>query len=602
MGLAAGQARLLTITGRKSDCEFESMRLSHQKIALARELADLSNEYQNSLNQTKLIYDYYGKGDTSTQLSYGLLMYPSALNNYMPTIISDSLGRVTLNSKYAAAARKAGIPQEGLGTLPSEDMRNAFIGGLAQQGLITEKLALTIQGLPYNQASGFGGGATVAVMTEQGNYQAFVDMLKNSNGNAFTHENIVEAVGRSNKDNEHKYGIGMIVDNTTYPVENAHTEQMTLAQLLGDEHQYYLEYNSAGGEQTPVIGLSLMQNYLGNPGGFIDWLADEFAAVLDLGDGFTAKALEYAETKTREIYTESPNLGATTDNKSCGDYWYGKINEWGWNLKDQDSKIFSTNEGGEKVNTYIDAVGTKIGKKTNHHYFQSAVTDSKNYIGFTFTTSEQEGWHDDGYDDAAAGVNLNNIAKVFLTFFADYMNGISETNSNGTQVFDINFNQNERHIANSQISQNNTTFEYVWKIGSEVSSDDLGQATFYDALFNQICANGWTENDRINDNEYLQQMLQNGMMFVSRMKDDNYYYQGNYATDTYIKEIADETLIAYAESKYNTEKAKLNAKEETLDLKMKNLDTEISSLTTEYDTVKNTISKNIEKSFKRYSA
>ena len=31
MGLAAGQARLLTITGRKSDCEFESMRLSHQK-------------------------------------------------------------------------------------------------------------------------------------------------------------------------------------------------------------------------------------------------------------------------------------------------------------------------------------------------------------------------------------------------------------------------------------------------------------------------------------------------------------------------------------------------------------------------------------------
>ena len=60
MGLAAGQARLLTITGRKSDCEFESMRLSHQKIALARQLADLSNEYQNSLTQTKLVYDYYG--------------------------------------------------------------------------------------------------------------------------------------------------------------------------------------------------------------------------------------------------------------------------------------------------------------------------------------------------------------------------------------------------------------------------------------------------------------------------------------------------------------------------------------------------------------
>ena len=100
----------------------------------------------------------------------------------------------------------------------------------------------------------------------------------------------------------------------------------------------------------------------------------------------------------------------------------------------------------------------------------------------------------------------------------------------------------------------------------------------------------------------MQAMLQNGMLFISKMKDDGYYYQGNYATDPYIKEISDDTAIAQAESKYTTEKAKLNTKEETLDLKMKNLDTEISSLTTEYDTVKNTLSKNIEKSFKRYSA
>ena len=127
-------------------------------------------------------------------------------------------------------------------------------------------------------------------------------------------------------------------------------------------------------------------------------------------------------------------------------------------------------------------------------------------------------------------------------------------------------------------------------------------AAFYDTIFNQICASGWTENNEITDTAYLQKMLQSGMLFISKSKDDGYYYQGNYATDSYIKEITDESAIAEAEAKYNTEKAKLNSKEETLDLKMKNLDTEISSLTTEYDTVKNTISKNIEKSFKRYNA
>ena len=60
MGLSAGQARLLSITARKSDCEYKSMQLSHQKLAISRQLEDISNEYQNSLDQTKLIYDYYG--------------------------------------------------------------------------------------------------------------------------------------------------------------------------------------------------------------------------------------------------------------------------------------------------------------------------------------------------------------------------------------------------------------------------------------------------------------------------------------------------------------------------------------------------------------
>ena len=123
MGLAAGQARLLTITGRKSDCEFESM-----------------------------------------PLSYGILMTPSTLNDYMPTTITDTLGRVVLNNQYAAAARAAGIPQEGLGTLPSEAMRNAFILGLQAKGVITNTLANTILGLPYNQEAGIGGGTTSMII------------------------------------------------------------------------------------------------------------------------------------------------------------------------------------------------------------------------------------------------------------------------------------------------------------------------------------------------------------------------------------------------------------------------------------------------------
>ena len=182
------------------------------------------------------------------------------------------------------------------------------------------------------------------------------------------------------------------------------------------------------------------------------------------------------------------------------------------------------------------------------------------------------------------------------------MNGVSKLTASDSQVFDVKAGDVATTITNSHLAKQNALFQYTVPTGKSITTEDAYQAQFWDTLFNQICQNGWTEDSNVDDKEYLQEVLQSGKLFLSRVKDDGYYYQVNYSTDSYIKEVADETLIAQAEAKYNTEKSRLNSKEETLDLKMKNIETEISSLTTEYDTVKNTISKNIEKSFKRYDA
>jgi alpha-galactosidase/6-phospho-beta-glucosidase family protein len=147
--------------------------------------------------------------------------------------------------------------------------------------------------------------------------------------------------------------------------------------------------------------------------------------------------------------------------------------------------------------------------------------------------------------------------------------------------------------------------DFIFTIVNETNienGDSQLYANFYDALFNQICINGWTENAQIDDQDYMAEMLKSGMVFISSISDDGYYYQGKYSTDKNILEVADEEAIAKAEAKYNTEKTKIENKEQTIDLKMKNLDTEISSLTTEYDTTKSLISKSIEKSIKRYEA
>ena len=179
MGLSASQARLLTITARKADCEYESMRLSHQKLALSRDMNNVSAEYQDAVNQTKLVYDFYGNGSQEQQLSYNLLMSPSALNDYIPSPITDTSGRVVLNNGLARAAKAAGIPQEGLDGLPSSDQRNLFIQGMAQNGVISQKLADQLVLTKYNQMAGVGSADLVNVNTAECSYTELKNMLDN---------------------------------------------------------------------------------------------------------------------------------------------------------------------------------------------------------------------------------------------------------------------------------------------------------------------------------------------------------------------------------------------------------------------------------------
>ena len=596
MGLAAGQARLLTITGRKSDCEFESMRLSHQKIALARQLADLSNEYQNSLNQTKLIYDYYGTGDTSMPLTYNILMQPSALNNYMPTTLTDSMGRVCLNSKLASVAFAAGIPQEGLGTLPSEVMRNNFIMGLADVGLITPTLANTITSLPYNQQAGFGGGITTVTMTRDVTLVELAEYLNDQGelanldsaggGTASWH---VKDYHIEKNPNNSRISNSLWGANTVWRYTSSHgdnpgwsdpSQQMTIGKMITDYlagYSYYLEvdgndnHNNVTGRDGIVD--QICKCYLW------EQMYDTFGQLFDLGDAYTQKALEYAQEKLKWYITNPSVNQSQYDNFSVGT---------------SGASISWSNPDG--MNDLDRVVGYKRGRDEYDSWVGKRVRELYGNVGINVVVNnDNDGSSDNDSCMSAGSINLSAMLMAYLTYFADFMNGVAKKDIYGNELYDVQNREDACHFVNES-----TVFTI--KEGSEVSSDDLGQATFYDALFNQICYNGWTENNKINDNEYLQKMLQTGMLYVSKLKDDGYYYQGDYATDTYIKEIPDETLIANAEAKYNTEKAKLNAKEEVLDLKMKNLDTEISSLTTEYDTVKNTISKQIEKSFKRYNA
>lgn len=575
MGLAASQARLLTITSRKADCEFQSMRLSHQKIALSRNMTDISNEYQDALNQVSLVYDYYGTNDKSTVLSYGLLMTPGELNGHMPILTTDAAGKVVLNSRYAAAARAAGIPTEGLGCLPSTDVRNKFLDGLASAGFITPYQAEIYKEIEYNQQIGVGTTDLVTTTVTEMNWKELLDYYVTNcdytvydglAGELCENMNYAENYGDHHPDNyencsddhfESTYGgidgdeMGLsIFRDGSFLEEFGANAEFNIADLLNSN--YVITYQSGRNCSQSCTGPNGIDDgedfpeYLYNEAikesKIWDWMFEEFRNMISIpGDYVTDNALTYAENKIRELLANP-----VVENHFIHDLDEGTYNAW------------DIMEPGNYT------LGLLIDEDSNG--------EAKNLYWSSF--------------------NISLVAEAYLTYFAMKMEGANTKFKVGKGVV----GEDGRNM----IKGDDFKFKVVTEIG--VNADQSLNSGHYDAMFNQLCLNGWVENDQVNDNEYLHHMYQSGKLFISTCNDDGFYYQGNYNTNKFIKEVADDEAIARAEAKYNSEKQRINSKEEVIDMKMKNLDTEISSLTTEYDTIKSLISNNIKKSFTRYDA
>lgn len=599
MGLAASQARLLTITARKADCEFQSMSLSHQKLSLSRDMEKVSSDYQNSLNTTKLMYDYQGSGESNINLTYGLLMTPSVYNDYYPKLVTDAQNRVMLNSSYAAAARAAGIPAEGLNGTPSSDVRNKFVEALANQGVITATSAATIVSTNYSNTLGLGKTTSTTAVTTDYTYKQFLDVIKTNTDSTSTAGVTLGVGGVLNGagnvfENERFYRVtDGNVENTELGSSAGTGGSVTLADLLEGNSQYYLSILSKKGGELPIYGADYLQNKIAGDGGILDWMMEQFSSVLG-GIAANDTALQYAYNAVYDMIVPNTHLqdwhngvNGDTSYKDHLDQKKSKLEEW---AQPENSQL----------KQWMDEIGE--GEITQNHrsHDDSKMQRSQNYMGFTYTADKNASGffysktHKDRNDKSQVSINLNNIAQAFLTAYVQYMQGIGESQ--------YSFQKGDKSQCNLY-DGTDKNFKFTVYAGSETEDDSTQLiSNFYDSMFNMICMNGWTENDKIDDADYMSEMMKNGMAFISSISDDGYYYQGNYSTDKCILEVTDTEAIARAEAKYNTEKTKIENKEDTIDLKMKNLDTEISSLTTEYDTTKQVISKAIEKSFKRYEA
>ena len=576
MGLAASQARLLTITSRRSDCEYQSMDLSHQKIALARDMNIVSAEYQDALDKKKIIYDYYGTGDKTTPLSYGLLMTPSKLNDFIPTTVVDPKGRIVLDEKLAAAARAAGIPQEGLGSVPSEDMRNAFIESLVGSDVMTRSVGNAIKNIAFNPNAGLGDSEIKTTQTRTVTLSEFINEYLSEEYYNFA--DLTLDTGGSNL---------CLVDwgsNQYYGYDEHFNEKDDLNPVISFKELLTNEDNEGNEHNYALFGTTWDIDTIDEYGGrnciidkvgssnFWDVLFNTLECRLSSEDTLAQSALDYAKQRTlAKVISLANSTQADITNRAYAVTMYGNSAIQG---------MF-----GQSI-YYADA------ERDPTRIRERASNLSKDYVGYNYVINSDildYGDWVDGYD-----LNLSGMAQAFYTYFAMYMQGLSTTDYDVTTTKSAsNFVTSDANIAD---------FQFDIEEDIDATGDNVMISNFYDCLFNQIATMGWVENKNVNDNEYLATMLRNGTMYLSAMSDDNYYYQKNYSTLKYIKEVTDEEGIAVAEAKYLREKEKIQGKETILDMKLKNLDTEISSLNTEYETIKSVITDNIGKIFTRYKA
>lgn len=96
MGMSASQARLLSLTARMSDLEFQAQAISNSKIRLADESKQAAEDYNRALDKTK--YTAYNAGsDSYIDASY------SNITSYNQTLNADDT-----HSKYRMIVDNAG--------------------------------------------------------------------------------------------------------------------------------------------------------------------------------------------------------------------------------------------------------------------------------------------------------------------------------------------------------------------------------------------------------------------------------------------------------------------------------------------------------------
>lgn len=613
MGMSASQARLLSITSRLTNNEFRSQTITNSKLRLAEKSEEASAEYMDALNSQQLMYGVYdstGEKTYTALTANTLLSYGDLKNQYS---LVDATGKILLNGsdikKYKeATSMKDFMSKYGIASVTVEnddftDILQTILGPDYQSVFQRANVNYTDSGKAkdllnsylnkLNSSAGQIKSAFGSVPSDKAGYDALVNKLPDLLKGCSDCTLLSGATGRYY--NTMANPPAWIGDA---PVKPTVPDFASLVAAYNDSQCYHAV-------TADLSGIGHMEHNLAA----LLWGTNNISGnnTIKNSSGHIEITAGNSVTDSSVSLTNYSSFGSTDSSKALA----GALTSLsGYNCIDTMKQ--------EIIDLYCDVINYL--HKSGGVGSDSTQLDSSRY---SINTTEAPSSPDElktRWDQMYA--NLSSIqGQLNDEVLADYNTQKAEWDSKYAQ-----FKKDIESWLKSFDKMKQALIDEINKLGEptkEIPDEKDAKYQWYKNLWyrmgstDEINNNGTNfkeiDENLINNSEWLEFAFEHGVLTMEQaqfVEDGSVTYpqMGQYdwvpiiytnASDIISQD--DEVAIALAEVKYKNAIREIENKDKKFDQDLKKLDTEHTALQTEYDSIKEVISKNVDRSFKAFS-
>lgn len=696
MGMAASQARLLTITARLADNELKSQSINNAKMRLATQSSQASEKYINALNEANLMFSNYDASGTaqSQLLTFNALTAFSSYNNQYGLVnaagqllVSESEAKIfeaaggnlndylqahglvydtTYFDELEAIDNKGMYPEpfnnistadlkswyEAYGSIENsqeqEDYETKYNDYVASSNSLKAALKAAFSDYVTKNTKGDYDGSSLIGTTSQDYYNRFTNF---GSGLNYLTKDVTDNIAEIKKQLKYSTYTGLTVSGvpTTVKIskEKDSDNKETGNYILNiDDDKWTYSQDSLGKykilscpeDEVDSEDVNKVYTKYNKPTNLFDSIEDMIKALSYTSneyneDGSLASSDEFKFTEVTKDsdgnYTVTSSYtvpNGTLENPSANQERIKSI------LNDYAAAIYSILTSTESINideltkkqlngelnetNFVKISDTKYNKdgKSITELMTDYNTKRKDFINFIFSDGEKASANSTtAYDEISKLLEAGTItvkdltnADYVLKLLSGYATGDDEKPiidpSQGNIKLSTAFGSVIKNMFVQNMISETGEPKYAWIDENDTTNSGNAEAKsqWYTNLFNRM-KEGYKqlENGLASSSQWIEYALESGIVSMEQV-DKNYNWKSlDYKTCTKITEETDNSAaVTKAEAEYNRAMNDINSKDSIYDIQLKNIDTEHSALQTEYDSIKNALTKNIERTFK----